>query len=441
MPLQSELVATAAFTPEQFANFASHLDRAWIDEALISTGVATLRKRRLPMDRVVWLVIGMGLMRDLPIRDVLDKLDLAVPDGTTRTVASSAVSQARQRLGAAPVEWLFLRTGSEWATESARRHTWRGLGLYGLDGTTLRVADTEENRKHFGGQSGPRGDSGYPQLRLNVLMALRSHLLAGAAFGPYNVDERTLAAELWPSVPDASLVLLDRGYLQANVLVPLVRDGNNRHWLTRAKSSSAWTVIKRLGPKDLLVEMKVSSMARQKDRSLPETFRARAIGYQRKGYQPQTLLTSLLDPKKYPADEIRDLYHERWEIELGYDELKTELLEQYEALRSQSPEGVAQELWGVLLAYNLVRREIEGIAEEVKEEPTRISFVSALRLIIDQLEWAIITSPGAIPKRLASLRDKVRRYCLPKRRPRKSYPRAVKIKMSNYARNRPRKRR
>ena len=95
------------------------------------------------------------------------------------------------------------------------------------------------------------------------------------------------------------------------------------------------------------------------------------------------------------------LYHERWELELGYDEIKTELLDREEAIRSKKPEGVRQELWGILLVYKLVRLEMASIAREAKIAPMRISFVEALRLMRDEWAWLSVTSPGAFTKRLA----------------------------------------
>lgn len=442
MRLQSALALTSALSPESFGTFCQQLDRAWIEEALLATGTATLRRRRLPAEQVVWLVIGMALMRDRPIVEVVRHLELALPDrSTSRSVAPSAVCQARARVGAAPLEWLFLRAGAQWAQESAARHTWRQLALFSVDGCTLRIPDSAANRSHFGGQSAGesgRGDSGYPQLRLVTLMALRSHLLLTASFGPYGIDERTYATDLWPSVPDNSLTLIDRGYLQANVLVPLCRDGENRHWLTRAKKTSKWRVLKSFSRGDQLVEMNVSREARRKDPTLPLTFEARAIRYRRKGYSEQTLLTSLTDPVEHPAKELQALYHERWEIELAYDELKTEMLQREEAIRSKTPEAIAQELWGILLAYNLVRLEMERIAAETGVEPVRVSFVAALRFIVDEWGWSTLTSsPGAIPRHLTDMRDKIRRFILPPRRSERVYPRAVKVKMSNYPLKRP----
>ena len=438
---------TSEFTAHAWPNLIKHFDPVWVDEALMATGTATIRRRRLPAEQTVWLVLGMAVMRDLPIAAVALKLDIALPaaDGS-RTVASSALSQARTRLGPEPMEWLYLRTAEEWAHRSAGADRWRGLGLYGVDGSSLRVADSVENRDHFGGHSSGRHEggreereSGYPLMRLVVLMALRSHLLAAAAFGPYAVDERAYAASLWDTVPDHSLVLIDRHYLQANVLVPLTSNGVGRHWITRAKSKTKFRSIRRLGKGDELVEFEVSSEARRKNPSLPTHFDARAIRYQRKGFQPQFLLTSLVDETRFPADEIRVLYHERWELELGFGELKTDMLERLETLRSKSPSSVAQEMWGLLLAYNLVRLEIERVAAELKVHPLRISFVAALREVVEQWHLATIVSPGTIPTRLGTVTDRLRQFLLPPRRPKRVFPRAVKIKMSNYARKLPTK--
>jgi hypothetical protein len=439
---------TAIFTPEAFPKLIQHFDPVWIEEAVQTTGTATIRRRRLPAERTVWLMLGMALMRDLPITEVARQLEVALPgqDGS-RTVAPSALTQARTRLGAEPMEWLFLRSAEAWAGASADDDRWRGLALYGVDGSTLRVADSAENRAHFGGQDSGRHrggreerTSGYPLLRLVALMALRSHELAAATFGPYRVDERCYAQSLWGSVPDHSLVLLDRNYVQASVLVPLMTSGVERHWMTRAKSTTKFRRIRRLGAGDELVEFEVRREARRKDPSLPTHFDARAIRYQRKGYRPQLLLTSLVDPERYPAAELRLLYHERWEIELGFGEIKTDMLERLETLRSKSPAAVAQELWGVLIAYNLVRLEMKRIANEFGVVPTRISFVAALRYFVEQWCWASETAtPGAIPRRLSTMRDRLRRFLLPPRRPERVFPRAVKIKMSNYLRKVPAK--
>jgi len=422
-------------TPSHFHGIRERLAPEWIEEALAATGTATIRRRRLPAEQVVWLVVGMALMRDKPLPEIVDRLELALPSRDGRVMAASAVAQARARLGADPLEWLFVRSADAWGHGSAASHRWRGLAVYGVDASTLRVPDSEENRAHFGAQSGRRNsESGYPLVRMAVLMAVRSHVVAAASFGPYD-SENIYAADLWSSVPEAAVVLADRAFLDAKILLPLQRNG--RHWLTRATTRTRWRVIERLGPGDMIVERDVSDDARRKDPSLPKTWRMRAIRYQRRGFRPQTLLTSLLDAKAYPRDEVISLYHERWELELGYDELKTEMLAREEAIRSKTPAAVNQELWGLLLAYNLVRLEMERIADEARVEPVRVSFIAALRLVCDALDWFAITqTPAEIPNRLAAMRAKLKRFILPERRLR-SNPRAVKLKMSGYPRKRP----
>jgi hypothetical protein len=435
-------IADRVLTPpsgELLPKFVASLDPEWIEDALAATGTATIRRRRLPAEQVVWLVIGMCLFRDQSMISLVDTLDLALPGRRGVRVAPSSIVQARERLGDEPLRWLFERTAETWAQASARTHAWRGLAVYGADGTTVRVPDSTENRETFGGQK-TRWDStsGYPLVRLVTLMSLRSHLLAGAKFGPYGTDERRYAEELWPLIPDRSLTIVDRLFLAAKTLLGIERGGAERHWLTRAKSTSKWTRVKRLATGDELVEMEVSEEARRQDPSLPRTWPMRAIRYRRRGFAEQTLLTSLVDAKRYPAAEIVALYHERWEIELGYNEVKRVMLAREESTRSKSPRGVAQELWGLAIAYNLVRFEAERVAREAGVPPIRVSFVAALTFIENALRSWGTDSAGRLPERLLKLRDDISHFILPERRER-SYPRAVKIKMSNYPRKRPAK--
>jgi len=422
---------------EVFPKFVASLDPDWIEEALKATGTATIRKRRLPAEQVVWLVIGMCIFRDLSLKELVATLDLALPGSRGIRIAPSSIVQARDRLGDEPIRWLFERVASTWGHASARKHAWRGLALYGVDGTTVRVPDSVENRAHFGGQDTRwESTSGYPLVRMVTLMALRSHILAAARFGPY-ASEHVYANELWPLIPDDSLTIVDRAFLAARILIGLERGGVNRHWLTRATVRVKPRRLKRFALGDELVEVDVPRQARAQDDSLPKTWQMRAIKYRRRGFKPQTLLTSLTDPRRYPAAEIIALYHERWEIELGYNEVKRVMLAREESTRSKSPRGVAQELWGLGIAYNLVRFEAERVADEAGVPPTRISFVAALTFIEAALRTWGTDSAGRIPERLRKLREDLTHFILPERRER-SYPRAVKIKMSAYERKRPR---
>ncbi len=430
--LAERVIAEQDLNQGAFDRMQGSIDPEWIEEALEATGTATLRRRRLPAERVVWLVLGMALYRKRPIDEIVAKLDLALPGRRGRTPAPSAVAQARGRLGDEPMRWLFERCSEKWAHESARRFAWRGLAVYGIDGTTARVPDSPENREHFGGPVGPRGDSAYPVVRFATLMTLRTHLLAAARFGPFARSETIYARSFWPQVPDESLVVADCNFFDAKLLIPLSSHGVSRHWLLRAKGNFRWRVLRRLGPGDDLVEMNVSTNAKVVNPSLPDRWEMRAIRYERRGFRPKILLTSLTDSDRYPAAEVVALYHERWEMELGYDEVKTEMLERQEAIRSRTPTGVSQELWGIALAYNLVRLEMVRIAEEANVCPTQISFVMALRLIRDEWLWCAVAKAGAIPRHLRDLRAEVLRFVLPPRRPHRCYPRVVKNQVSLY---------
>jgi Insertion element 4 transposase N-terminal/Transposase DDE domain len=435
MPRGSDRGVGAAQGVELLDRFRASIDPEWIEEALEATGTATVRRRRLPAEQVIWLVLGMGIYRNKPITEIVAELDLALPGRRGPRAASSSVTQARERLGGEPIRWLFERCAEVWAHASARRHAWRGLAVYGVDGTTVRVPDSDANREHFGCCVSNRGESAYPMARLVTLMALRSHLLAAARFGPQSTSEIALARGFWSLMPDESLCIVDRNFLSAALLMSIAGHGRQRHWLIRAKSDTAWQVVRTLGRGDWIVEKAVDRGARRDDPALPERWEMRAIRYQRKGFRPQTLLTSMTDPVAYPASEIGALYHERWEIELGYDEVKTVMLDREETTRSRTPRGVSQELWGLALAYNLVRLEMERIAEEAGVTPDRISFKSALMYIEHALLTLSLESAGRIPEHLRTLRADLAHFILPKRRHR-SYPRAVKIKMSNYPRKR-----
>ncbi len=206
--------------------------------------------------------------------------------------------------------------------------------------------------------------------------------------------------------------------------------------MTRKKAKLRLRTVERLANGEEIVEMAVSSAARRADPSLPKTWRMRAIPYQRKGFRPEVLLTSLLDATSYPGSEMIALYHERWELELGYDEIKTKMLERKETLRTQCARLVWQELWEILQAYNLVRLEAERIAAAVGVSPIRISFIGVLReLRVAFVMWQQ-TSPGALPERLRQLEEDQARFILPERRTNRSFPRAVKVRMSPYAKKR-----
>lgn len=432
-----ELAATAASADgSTFRSLQERIPIEWITQALEESGVATLRRRRLPAEQVIWLVLGIALYRDRPIEEVVDKLDLALGKGGP--VARSSIAQARMRVGARPLELLFETTAAVWSRPCRTDEPWCGLRIMAIDGTVLRVPDSAENRAKFGGQTTDRGPSAYPLVRVVALMAARSHVLAAASVDPYvGSNEHDEAVGLLAKVPNFTVTIVDRGLHGAGLLIPLTRDGVERHYIRRARARLRWKKIESLGKGDAIVEMQITDASRKKDPSLPKTWRMRAIDYSVKG-EKRTILTSLMDTEKYKSTEIVALYRERWEIENGFDELKTEVLAREETIRSRTPAGVEQEVWGLLLTYNLIRVEMQRIAADAEVSPRRISFVFALLQIRDEFMWAAITrSPGAIPRHLTEMRARIKRFVLPERRSDRSYPRRVKWQ-SGYPRKRSR---
>jgi hypothetical protein len=421
--------------PEGIARFQESLDPDWIEAALAATGKASIRRRKLPAEQAVWLVLGMSLFADRSITDVVDHLDLVLPG--VDSLAPSSVPEARYRLGAEPMEWLFHKVADTYAN-SPGLPGYHGLSLFAVDGSSTRVQDSDDNFEHFGKPAGRGGanDAGYPQARIAVLMNLETRLLADAAFGPYSTSEQQLAQKLWSTIVDNSITILDRGFINYAVFASLIESGDNKHLLVRMRSDLKYDVVDILSDGSVLATLRPTPKVRRSNPDIRKEIMVRVIDYKHPGGQPSRLFTTLLDPKACPAQELIDLYHERWEIELGYGEIKTHMLERKECLRSKKPAGVEQELWGLLLVYNLVRREMLLAAQAHDLPPRRISFHSSLMWIRNFWLTAWRSSPGAIPKHLGAFRSTLDVLILPPRRSERRYPRHVKIKMSNYKRNR-----
>ena len=197
-----------------------------------------------------------------------------------------------------------------------------------------------------------------------------------------------------------------------------------------AKKGVVYRVVDAQDSNDKYIEMTVSPQARKKNPELPANWQVRAVTYEIAGKE-KTVFTSL--PKEqYSAKDVAALYHERWEIELGYRDIKSSMQHNAMTLRSKTVELVYQELWGLLLGYNLVRREASQAAVAHGRLPNEISFKYACQYIASQLRvMSKALSPGNTPKRLEALRGDLSMLFIEKR-PRPSRPRAVKISKTRY---------
>jgi len=415
-----------------WARLGQHLPYEWIEQAVAYTGKASIRQRRLPAEQVVWLVVALALYRHQSISEVVDDLDLALPDPQAPFVSKSPVAQARQRLGSEPLRVLFEISAKTWSEQDRKQYLFKGLSLFAMDGTTLKTADTPEHREHFGEQIYPSGRiSSYPQVRGVTLTAVPTHLIRDAKFGPYGINEMLYAKELLASIPDDSLTVLDKGFLSAEILCGLTKGGANRHFIIPAKANTKWELVSGT-PDDAVIEMRVSPQARKKCPDLPETWRVRAITIIDQSARKHILLTSLLDAKRYTAKDIVACYTQRWRIETSYRELKQTMMGMALTLRSRTVEGVYQEIWGALTAYNLIRLEIAKAALEVKCEPTEISFIRAFHIIQYELHWAAVTRAyGKLPVLMQRLRQRLV-MLLNEERPGRKIDRAVKALPQRY---------
>ena len=425
-------LVTADLPAPDWRQLGKHLPAEWIEQALHNTGKASIRHRRLPAEQVVWLVVALALYRHHSVRQVLAELDLALPDLQDTCITDSAATQARRRLGESPLAWLFTTSAGHWQQQDAHRYDFNGLRLLAVDGTSLKLAESIDNREHFGA---PRfandAVASYPHARMVTLCVLDTQLMLAARFGTYRQAEMGYALDLLSDVPDHSLTVFDRAFLAAELLCNLVKSGTERHFLVPAKSNTCWTIIDG-NEQDAIVEMKVSSAARKKDPTLPLLWQVRAVLVDGPKGKPVYLLTSLFDRKRFTAAHLQHCYSRRWQIETSYLEIKQTMMGMALSLRSMSVEGTRQEIWGMLIAYNLVRLEMARAAEEAKCKPNSISFVFALATFqFEMTHAAVLHAQGNLPGVLKRMRKRMITE-LNIYRPDRKFDRVTKAKAQRY---------
>ncbi|MDT7527006.1 MULTISPECIES: IS4 family transposase [Idiomarinaceae] len=433
MQLTTALAIANGYAPnsEELGKLSDILDPDLIDEAFDKAGVGTVRKRRLPLDMVLWSIIGMALYRNTSVWDIVGQMNIMLP-GRRALVAPSAIPQARQRLGEHAVQSVFEHTQAIW-NEQAEHPTWHGLRLLGVDGVVWRTPDSNENQQAFKKSSNQFGEQ-YPQVRMVCQMELTSHLLTGSQFDCASTNEMVLAEGLIESTANHSLTLFDRGFYSLGLLHKWQNTGVERHWLIPMRKGTQYKVLRKIGRHQKLIELTTTPQSRKKYPNLPETMQARMLTRTIDGKE-RTILTSMVDPLRYPSEDIVELYEQRWEIELGYREMKQVLLQNHYTLRSKRPEMIRQELWGILLAYNIIRYQMVKMASKIKGiYPNQLSFTSCATAIINWLYTASLNSAGNIPKTLEHLQEIAEHYVLPIRRTERVYPREVRSKPQKYAR-------
>lgn len=258
----------------QLSYFSKLIDLNWIDDCLNQTGKASIRKRKLPAEHVVWLVIGLALFRDQPIWYVVQQLQL-VFNGAQYCVPSASV-QARQRLGLEPMSVLFSTLSQAWFKDSQQLYsTFHGLTICAVDGVIWSMPHTEENFNHFGSSKGKTAIAPYPQVRATCLVNTNTHEIIDAQLGSMDQGELTLANQL--RVPSKSITLFDRAYFSADFLSGWQSQASDSHWLMRAKDNLRYEIIKRNSKHDFQIRMPVSPRAKRLNPLLGDYWEARLI--------------------------------------------------------------------------------------------------------------------------------------------------------------------
>jgi hypothetical protein len=310
-----------------------------------------------------------------------------------RVAGRSGISQARARLGAEPLRRLHDRLVRPMATRATRGAWYRQWRLVSLDGSCLDVADTEGNRATFGCPGASRGASAFPQLRFVALVENGTHVLFGTRLGRLEEGETTLAREALAALRAGMLCLADRQFFGHALWQEAAATGADLLW--RVKRNLRLPREVRLVDGSYLSTIYPSA----KDRRHKATgVRVRVVEYRLVGIADAEplyrLVTTILDPAAAPAAELAALYHERWEIEGALAELKTQLRGARMVLRSKTPELVRQEFWGLLLAHFAVRGLMHEAALRADEDPDRLSFLHAVRVVRRKLPLFAALSPS-----------------------------------------------
>jgi hypothetical protein len=372
------------------------LDR--VRAVLAAAGKTSQRQRDLPAHVVVYYVIALTLYMQVSYREVLRCLLEGIkwllgPEWEVKVAGKSGISQARTRLGWEPLKQLHDELVCPIAvkrTQGAWSRNWR---LVSVDGSTLDVADTQENQKAFGRPSASRGTSAYPQVRFVSLVENGTHVLFGTRLGGYHDGEVTLAHKALPSLKKGMLCLGDRNFFGFDLWKKARATGADLLW--RVKKNLRLPCEERLPDGSYLSTIYGSDRdRRQGANGIP----VRVIEYTLEGVagaEPiYRLLTSILDPEQAPANELAALYHERWEIETALDELKTHLRGAQIVLRSKTPDLVRQEFYGLLMTHFAVRGLMHEAALKAGEDPDRLSFLHAVRVVRRKLPHFVAIPPS-----------------------------------------------
>jgi hypothetical protein len=415
-------VASGRFAPGHLGELTQQVPFEMVDAVLAETRTVQRRARDLPSRVVVYLLLAGCLFTELGYRQVWQRLvagldGLPVPDPS-----EAGLTKARCRVGPAPLRALFDLLRGPAAGIAVPGTRWYGLLVCAIDGTTMTVPDGRANLGAFRKHRCNHGGSGYPQLRLTALLACGTRTVIDAVFSSTSTGEIPHARTLVRALRPGMIVLLDRYYAVFDLLEKIT--ATQAHLMVRVKTGQRLPALRRLPDGSYLSRMGTVNV-RVIDCQITITTRAgRTTGIYR-------LATTLTDHRTYPATALISLYHQRWEIETAYLELKSTILGGH-VLRARTPTGVEQEVYALLVTYQILRMAMaDATATHPTLDPDRASFTTALHAARDQ----VVQAAGVIADTVIDLVGVIGRHVLanllPDRRLRVN-PRKVKRAISKY---------
>lgn len=422
---------------DRLAGLEKFLSDELVDQILTATGKQSRYRSKLSHDVMMRVVVGVGLFTDKPIRQVYRACRRCTPH--TKTPARSSLCIARQRLGSTPLRELYRRVVRPLATANTPGAFYGGMRKVAIDGTVLDTPDCDA-LQHFGRSSGSRGEGPFPQVRKVSLVECGTHIEFDFVYGGWHDSEKKLVEELWNSIPEDALLIEDRGFF------------SYKHWekldekhslLIRVQKAMTLKPIRRLADGSFLAKIYPSNWYRKRRK---RGILVRVIEYklddpQRPGHgELHRLMTNLIDAEAYPAKELICEYHERWESELVFDEQKTHQdprrAEKPTQLRSETPDGIAQELYALSLGHFITRAIMLDAAAEASMDVDRLSFKGCFQIIQLRLPECSGRSPQEVEWWYLCLLAELREEVIPPRRNRIN-SRVIKRKMSRWNKKRP----
>lgn len=422
---RSITAAAGVFAPGHLGELTQYLPFELVDDVLEQTKTTQRRLRDLPSRVGVYFVLALVLFPHLGYARVWSKLTAGLVGLAVACPSEKALRDLRRRLGPAPMKALFEVVAGPLGRPRTPGVCYRGLRTVAFDGfNSLRAPDTEANRSWLGRIRYRMGFPGYPTVRLVSLLETGTRGLLGAAFGcGAERDEARVARRLLPLLGPGMLVLLDRAFDATGFLTDL--DATGAKLLVRARSTRNPPVLRHLPDGSYASELDgLPVRVIDADLAISGADGSRI----RDRYR---LITTLLDHHRHPAADLIRLYHERWEIEIGYLALRHTMLNG-KVLRSGDRPGLEQEVWALLTLYQLLRMAmVTAVESRPGADPDRASFTTALQTARDQLITAAGIHPDDPPDLLGAIGRAVLDTLLPKRRLRYS-ARTVKQATSRY---------